>query len=269
MKTILSIISIAVALIAIFLIIKLVVSRGADAKGKKGKKSAGSSHDSDPAPAKIKPNRYRRDKKTESTPRDREPILSSSLLDDMEVDRVLGVKRPEPAPKAVDPKQAEQAPIAEREVLEPVEVPEVYMVSLKAEANKPYSGYELLQALLASGLRYGEQNIFHRHEHKNGQGKILFSLASMVKPGTFDLTRMGEVRCPGLTLFMQPPQVEQPLIAYQLLIETARQLIDDLGGEMWDEKREALTPEVVNANYEHLTAYAKYRLQLERQIVES
>src|SRR3990167_2175937 len=64
-----------------------------------------------------------------------------------------------------------------------------------------YAGYELLQALLSAGLRFGEHRIFHRHTHKDGRGDVLFHCASAIAPGTFDLTKMGSFTSQGLCLF--------------------------------------------------------------------
>jgi cell division protein ZipA len=114
-----------------------------------------------------------------------------------------------------------------------------------APREYPYSGYELLQALLGNGLRYGDKNIFHRHETKTGRGQVLFSLASANKPGTFELTKMGNFTCPGLTLFMVLKREVDPMLAFDTMLETARQLTEDLGGEIWDERRQLLNMDKV------------------------
>lgn len=117
---------------------------------------------------------------------------------------------------------------------------EYVMLHVMAPQEYPYNGYELLQALLANGLRYGEMDIFHRHETKTGRGQVLFSLASVNKPGTFELPKMGSFSCPGLTLFMPLKHSPDPMIAFGAMLETARQLTEDLGGEVWDESRHVL-----------------------------
>lgn len=126
------------------------------------------------------------------------------------------------------------------------EVPTEYVVfHVMAPKDYPYNGYELLQTLLASGLRYGEKQIFHRHESKTGKGRILFSLASVNKPGTFELSKMGSFTCPGLTLFMPLQRQVDISAAFETLLETTRQLAEDLGGEVWDDKRQVLTMQTV------------------------
>jgi len=117
---------------------------------------------------------------------------------------------------------------------------EYVLLHVMAPSEYTYNGYELLQSLLASGLRYGDMNIFHRHETKTGRGPILFSLASVNEPGTFELPKMGNFSCPGLILFMPLKHEPDPMIAFDTMLETAKQLIEDLGGDIWDEKRQPL-----------------------------
>lgn len=105
-----------------------------------------------------------------------------------------------------------------------------------AEPSRPYSGYELLQALLSIGFRFGQMNIFHRHEEANGTGPVLFSLASATEPGTFDLQSIGNTSCAGLTLFMQFGEQKNLYAAFETMLGAAQQLVSDLGGEIWDDK---------------------------------
>jgi cell division protein ZipA len=116
---------------------------------------------------------------------------------------------------------------------------------LMAPDNQPYNGYELLQALLSAGLRYGKMHIFHRHEQKTGRGEVLFSLASATSPGTFDLPKMGAFSCKGLVLFFDANKMAQARKTFEIMLDTAAQLAEDLGGEVLDEHREILSEEKV------------------------
>ncbi|MGB6976706.1 MAG: cell division protein ZipA [Gammaproteobacteria bacterium] len=140
---------------------------------------------------------------------------------------------------------------------------EFIVLMLMAKPEVPYTGYELLQVLLAAGLRFGKMNVFHRHEKISGQGEILFSLASAVEPGIFELNRMGSFSCPGLTLFLRLSNFQKGnkdlLQAFDLMIETARQLVEDLGGEVCDEQRQPLTDEKMNDWRSYLAYYERSR----------
>lgn len=117
----------------------------------------------------------------------------------------------------------------------------VIALYLMAPESTEYAGYELLQALLSAGLRYGKQRIFNRHEHKDGRGAVLFHCASAISPGTFDLTQMGAFSCKGLCLFFKASDVEDPLSTLDCLLETIDQLVEDIGGQVLDDQRALFT----------------------------
>ncbi len=136
---------------------------------------------------------------------------------------------------------------------------DLIIFNLLANKDRPYAGYELLQALLAAGLRYGKMQIFHRYQQLNGGGPIIFSMASMVEPGTFELSKMGGFACLGLTMFMRVSQQDNLSESFDLLADTAHQLIDDLGGEICDEQRQVLTDEKIAEIHDRVAAYQQLR----------
>jgi cell division protein ZipA len=101
-----------------------------------------------------------------------------------------------------------------------------------------YPGMHLRQALEAESLQYGKYEVFHRlHE----DGASVFSVASMVEPGTFDLERMAGLSYSGITLFAQLPG---PLVGVQVLqdlIACGKRLQQALGGTLQDERGVTLT----------------------------
>jgi cell division protein ZipA len=92
--------------------------------------------------------------------------------------------------------------------------------------------------LLAESLQHGKYNIFHR---LHGDGSIVFSVASMVEPGAFDLEKMGETLYPGMTMFTQLPGPVPGMHALNELIACARRLQANLGGTLQDERGVPLT----------------------------
>lgn len=118
---------------------------------------------------------------------------------------------------------------------------------LLAPTDRPFVGYELLQALLSANLRFGEKRIFHCYEPLEGDShKILFSVASAVEPGIFDIANIGGFSCPGLCLFMAPDKVDNPADVLELMLDTAQQLAEDLDGQLCNEKREPLTDDEIS-----------------------
>jgi len=99
-------------------------------------------------------------------------------------------------------------------------------------------GAKLQEVLAAELLTHGRYDIFHR-EHSDGQA--IFSLASMVEPGTFDLEKMGETLYTGVTLFAQLPGPVPGMHALNELVACARRLHQSLGGVLQDDRGVPLT----------------------------
>ena len=118
--------------------------------------------------------------------------------------------------------------------------PEVIIVNVMA-GGAPFKGTELLHILLACDVRFGKMNIFHRYEKANGSGRVQFSVANLVEPGVFDLDRIDDFTTPGVCFFMGVSGPEDPLLAFDCLIETAQCVVKNLGGEMRDESHSVMT----------------------------
>lgn len=130
--------------------------------------------------------------------------------------------------------------------------PTSIMMFLLAKDNKQFAGYELLQTVLASGLRFGEGHLFHRHREANGQGPILCSLAAATATGVFDLQNIGAFSVRGLCLFMNAshnPDID--VERFSVMLETARQLAEGLDAHLLDAERKPLTQERLH-NYYHV-----------------
>lgn len=136
-------------------------------------------------------------------------------------------------------------------------IPEIISITLLAEKDRPYSGYELLQALLSNGLRFGKMNIFHAFENPNGTGNILFSCASAKKPGTFDIKNMGPFSTPGLTFFIQLSNKIDNSAALDAMLSTAELIILDLGGVIIDNEKKPLKDDKVSVWQKQIRAYEK------------
>lgn len=196
------------------------------------------------ATPKIKPNRYRRGRRGPSLGSN--PLqYSRSTHTHYSVHHTAHSK--ESAENNVESKESQEPQVSKvpRSKRSQQDVTEVVAFNLLAPTEKPYCGYELLQALLAAGLRYGKMNIFHRHAERTGRGPVLFSLASVNKPGTFDLPRMGGFSTSGLSMFFVLGQCYDPEKAYAAMLETADLLVDDLGGKVYDDQLQLLTEEKV------------------------
>lgn len=131
-----------------------------------------------------------------------------------------------------------------------METPSSLMMFLLAKENRQFAGYELLQTVLASGLRFGEGHLFHRHQFSNGQGPVLCSLAAATSSGVFDLQNIGAFSVRGLCLFMTAsnnPNIDAE--RFGIMLETAKQLSEGLDAYLLDDQRKPLTEERIARYY--------------------
>ncbi len=131
----------------------------------------------------------------------------------------------------------------------------ILVLYVLAQPEQKFSGYELMQALLGAGLRYGEMNIFHRYADEDGSNAILFSLASATNPGIIDMDNIGSFSCSGLCMFMDMDTVVNPIKAFKLMLDTAQQLADDLEARMCDDRRQTWTDAAIDVYAERLQHY--------------
>ena len=118
------------------------------------------------------------------------------------------------------------------ESLPPMES-DLLTLTVVAKPGFSFAGYDLLQAISATGMKFGAMNIFH---YISGN-KTLFSMASATEPGEFDLDRIGDFSCAGLTLFMNLSDVPNPERDFMLMFKIAEQLTDDLNGDLYARPR--------------------------------
>lgn len=116
----------------------------------------------------------------------------------------------------------------------------IVTVRIVARDNGSFAGDELVLSLRGIGLRHGKFGIFHRLEG-NDDEKILFSAASLVEPGSFDLAKIKEQELPGISLFMVLPGPVEGAEAFDSMMESARALAKSLGAELLDETGSTLS----------------------------
>ncbi|MEZ5529974.1 MAG: cell division protein ZipA [Porticoccaceae bacterium] len=156
-----------------------------------------------------------------------------------------------------EPRRAEQrAPVPENKT----PVVSVVVMHLMAASGEVLDGRDLLDALLAAGLRYGSMKIFHRHTREDGSGPVLFSVANSVNPGTFDLSRMDEFSTPGVSLFYAMEDVDDPMMAFDSLLTAAKKMATELGGVLKDESRSVLTRQTEEHYRQRITDYCRSQL---------
>jgi len=116
-----------------------------------------------------------------------------------------------------------------------------------------WPGAQLLAALELRGLAFGRYQVFHRN---HADGRSLFCVASLVEPGTFNIAEMAGQEFRGVTLFAVLPGPIDPLATVDELLETARQLGEELSGVLQDGKGMLLSPQRAAAIREDVARFA-------------
>jgi cell division protein ZipA len=187
---------------------------------------------------------------------DREPSLGS--YGDLEDDNAAPATQAAPS---ADVAAGEKTKVGEKptEVETPKAPDVVLVVNVMAHKGEMFSGQALLDVMVEQGLRYGEMDIFHRHESADGRGRVLFSAANLIMPGTFDLIAMDDFNSPGISFFLTLPIASDSLSAFNLMIETAQAVAEALGGEMRDENRSVMTRQTIEHGRQRVLEYERKR----------
>src|SRR3569623_1942093 len=84
------------------------------------------------------------------------------------------------------------------------------------------------------------------------EAPTLFSVANMDKPGSIDLAQLTEISTEELSLFMVPAGDAQDRQSLDIMLESARQLASELGGDVRDARRSVLTRQAIERLREQL-----------------
>lgn len=119
-------------------------------------------------------------------------------------------------------------------VASPRATEKIVTLRLVARHQGTFPGDELALSLRGIGLRHGKFGIFHRYEGDD-EKKVIFSAASLVEPGSFDLANIKAQQIPGISLFMVLPGPMHGAQGFDLMVAAGRALSKTLNAELLDE----------------------------------
>jgi cell division protein ZipA len=123
----------------------------------------------------------------------------------------------------------------------PESVPQkIVTLRLVARDGGSFRGDELVLSLRGIGMRHGKFGIFHRYDGSN-EDETVFSAASLIEPGSFDLTNIKEQELPGISLFLILPGPIEGAEAFDMMMSAARAVAQALDGELLDESGSTLS----------------------------
>ena len=137
-----------------------------------------------------------------------------------------------------DPAAPETPARQEESVPEPGKV---VAIRLMSDDKSGFEAERLILTLRELGLRHGRFGIFHCLEDDADDGAAVYSVASLVEPGSFDLTRIKVEHYPGISIFMTLPGPLSGVSSFDAMMDFARELARRLDGYLLDEQGDALS----------------------------
>ncbi len=122
---------------------------------------------------------------------------------------------------------------------------EVLVINVMAKKGYAFAGDDLMHTLITSGLKFGDMKIFHQRLGNQPKGPVIFSVANILNPGTFDLNSMDTFTTVGVSLFLALPSPINNLDGFEKMLSLAQQLCASLGGELRDDSRNLMTKQTI------------------------
>ncbi|PPT44087.1 cell division protein ZipA [Xanthomonas arboricola] len=124
-----------------------------------------------------------------------------------------------------------------------------------AKAGQVLRGEDVVVAAEKTGLVFGHMNVFHRLVEGHPERGPIFSMASILKPGSFDMANIREMQTPAIAFFLTLPAPMTALDAWEKMLPTVQRMAELLDGVVLDDSRNALGRQRVAHIRDELRAY--------------
>ena len=221
---------------------------------------------------------YEQDQSAEASPSEASDIMpenDSPAVTDLFPETFAQEAAPEP--EVLEPADASPAPLSPRvnEVKEQAapaieekpkgaavgEVSEVLVLNVTAKKGRLIMGERLLSLMQGLELEYGERKIFSKRTDDAERSPILFNVANMLQPGTFDLNNMENFATVGVTLFLALPSPISNFEAFEEMLQTAQDLVRSIDGELRDDQRNMMTGQTIEHYRQRVRDFELRRLR--------
>lgn len=167
------------------------------------------------------------------------------------------------APRQVESKTPQTANTAKTQS---APVQDIIALTILPSQSAYFSGRTLNAAFQANQLKFGERRIFHKYRGDMVDGDILFSVASLTEPGSFEPNKIALSQFKGLFLFMDVASVHDPLPTFEKMLATARLMSHALGARICDESRNHLSAQVIEHLKERIRETQRRQLAREKSL---
>jgi len=158
----------------------------------------------------------------------------------------LGLETPEPAPST------SSSNLGRRENQDFDRIISLYVA---ARAGATLRGEDIVVAAEKTGMVFGHMNVFHRLVEGHPERGPVFSMASIIKPGSFDMATIREMETPAIAFFLTLPAPVPALDAWEKMLPTVQRMAELLDGVVLDDGRNALCRQRIAHIRDELRAY--------------
>lgn len=155
---------------------------------------------------------------------------------------------------------------AELAFTEPVAAPELgkrvaedfdKIVSLyvAARAGQVLRGEDVVVAAEKTGMIFGHMQVYHRLLEGKPEAGPVFSMASILKPGSFDMATVSQIETPAIAFFLTLPAPLPALDAWEKMEPTVQRMAELLDAVVLDDSRNALGRQRIAHIRDELRAY--------------
>ena len=198
-----------------------------------------------------KPAQGKRREQADAEPPRREPVLGAAQADgdgegraETEVSQPeLGLPEVEPAAGSELGKRANQ------------DFDKIVSLYVAARAGQVLRGEDIVVAAEKTGLVFGYMSVFHRLVEGHPERGPIFSMASIMKPGSFDMAHIRELETPAIAFFLTLPAPMTALDAWEKMLPTVQRMAELLDGVVLDDSRNALGRQRIAHIRDDLRAY--------------
>ena len=124
-----------------------------------------------------------------------------------------------------------------------------------AKAGNQLRGPDIVVAAEKAGLTFGYMDVFHRLVDGRSEQGPVFSVANIIKPGSFDMASIGELETPAIAFFLTLPAPLSALDAWDTMLPAAQRMAELLDGVVLDEERNALGRQRIQHIRDELRSY--------------
>ncbi len=126
---------------------------------------------------------------------------------------------------------------------------------IAARAGEKLRGPDIVVAAEKAGMTYGHMNVFHRLVDGHPERGPVFSVANIMKPGSFEMAEIHALETPAIAFFLTLPAPIQALDAWEKMLPTAQRMAELLDGVVLDEQRNALGRQRIAHLRDEMRAY--------------